>query len=157
MTLVQVVKKRPSKRQANFDEAPPIEYDRKPYGGSFGRILRPQDPFGCGRNSDRLTVIDRKASYGRTGTQIKLLASEMIPKELCPYFGSHMSSDRGRSHFSPIAKWGSNNFLSKLRKISVFLTFFTRFWFFQRISKIEKTQTYLVSLNSIRYPIRFKC
>ena len=49
----------------------------------------------------------------RTGTQIKLLASEMIPKELCQYFGSHMCSYHGRSHFSPIAKWGSNNFFSK--------------------------------------------
>ena len=49
----------------------------------------------------------------RTGTQIKLLASEMIPKEFYTYFGSHMSSDHGRSHFSPIAKWGSNNFFSK--------------------------------------------
>ena len=142
MTLVQVVKKRPSKRQANFDEAPPIEYDRKPYGGSFGRILRPQDPFGCGRNSDRLTVIDRKASYGRTGTQIKLLASEMIPKELCPYFGSHMSSDHGRSHFSPLAKWGSNNFFSKCQfhqeKLVFFLLFSLDSDFFKGSQKLRK-------------------
>ena len=49
----------------------------------------------------------------RTGTQIKLLASEMIPKKLCPYFGSHMSSDHARWHLSPLANLGSNSFFSK--------------------------------------------
>ena len=53
-----------------------------------------------------------------TGTQIKLLASEMIPKELCPDFGSHMSSDHGRRHFSPIANLGSNNFFQNVSFIN---------------------------------------
>ena len=63
-----------------------------------------------------------------TGTQIKLLASEMIPKESCPYFGSHMSSDHGRRHFSPIANLGSNNFFSKCQFYQEKWVFFWLLW-----------------------------
>ena len=34
-----------------------LEYDRKNCGQSFGRILRPKEPFGCGRNTLTLTVM----------------------------------------------------------------------------------------------------
>ena len=82
-----------------------------------------------------------------TGTQIKLLASEMIPKEFYTYFGSHMSSDHGRSHFSPIAKWGSNNFFQNISFIKKNQCFS---YFYENYVQKEGHYTYILTLESNR-------
>ena len=54
-----------------------------------------------------------EAIFTATGTQMDLLASEIIPIKLNTYFGTQMSSVHRRGQYSPLAKCGSNNFFQK--------------------------------------------
>ena len=71
----------------------------------------------------------------------------MIPKEFYTYFGSHMSSDHGRSHFSPIAKWGSNNFFQNISFIKKNECFS---YFYENYVQKEGHYTYILTLESNR-------